>query len=131
MATILVVDDHSDIRRLLSITLSKEFQVLEAEDGVTAMEMVRRHQPRVVLLDVMMPGEMDGLQVLEAIKSDPLTRSTLVVMITARGQTVDQEEGRKLGADAYFIKPFSRSYKIFLFSSYVPSSFISFCILRI
>lgn len=107
MATILVVDDHSDIRRLLSITLSKEFQVLEAEDGVTAMEMVRRHQPRVVLLDVMMPGEMDGLQVLEAIKSDPLTRSTLVVMITARGQTVDQEEGRKLGADAYFIKPFS------------------------
>jgi len=107
MFTVLVVDDHSDIRRLLSITLGKEFNVLEAEDGLTALDMLRRHHPQVALLDVMMPGEPDGWQVLEAIKSDPRTRDTLVAMITARSQTEDQEEGRKHGADAYFIKPFS------------------------
>lgn len=107
MTTILVVDDHADIRRLLSITLGKEYQILEAEDGMKALELVRRHLPKVVLLDVMMPGVMDGLQVLDAIKADPLTRDTLVAMITARGQSADHDEGRRRGADAYFIKPFS------------------------
>ncbi len=107
MTTILVVDDHSDIRRLLSITLGKEYQILEAEDGVTALDLVRRHHPKVVMLDVMMPGEMDGLQVLDAIKADSQTRETLVAMITARGQAADHDEGRRRGADAYFIKPFS------------------------
>ncbi len=107
MSTILIVDDHSDIRRLLSITLGKQFQIIEAEDGVSALEAVRRHHPQLVLLDVMMPGEMDGLQVLDAIKADPQTHSTLVAMITARGQIADHDDGRARGADAYFIKPFS------------------------
>jgi CheY-like chemotaxis protein len=107
MHTILIVDDHSDIRRLLSITLGKEFQILEAEDGTSALESIRHHHPRAVLLDVMMPGELDGLQVLDAIKADPATRDTLVAMITARGQSADHDEARRRGADAYFIKPFS------------------------
>lgn len=107
MTTILIVDDHSDIRRLLSITLGKEFQILEAEDGIGALEAVRHHRPKAVLLDVMMPGEMDGLQVLDAIKADPATRDTLVAMVTARGQSADHDDARKRGADAYFIKPFS------------------------
>jgi CheY-like chemotaxis protein len=107
MNTILIVDDHSDIRRLLSITLGKEFHILEAEDGVSALAAVRHHRPKVVLLDVMMPGEVDGLQVLEAIKADPDTRATLVAMITARGQVADHDDARARGADAYFIKPFS------------------------
>lgn len=107
MNTILIVDDHSDIRRLLSITLGKEFKILEAEDGVSALAAVRHHHPKVVLLDVMMPGEIDGLQVLEAIKADPLTKDILVAMITARGQVADHDEARERGADAYFIKPFS------------------------
>jgi CheY-like chemotaxis protein len=63
--------------------------------------------PKGLLLDVMMPGEMDGLQVLDAIKADSQTRETLVAMITARGQAADHDEGRRRGADAYFIKPFS------------------------
>lgn len=107
MHTILIVDDHPDIRRLLSITLNGRFEIIEAEDGASALEAVRRHHPRVVLLDVMMPGAMDGLQVLEAIKADPGTRDTLVVMITARGQESDSQDARRRGADAYFIKPFS------------------------
>jgi CheY-like chemotaxis protein len=107
MPTILIVDDHSDIRRLLSITLGKEYEVLEAEDGVSALEAIRRHHPKAVLLDVMMPGEMDGLQVLDAIKSNPQTKDILVAMVTARGQVADGDDARKRGADAYFIKPFS------------------------
>lgn len=107
MKKVLIVDDHTDIRRLLSITLGKEYEILEAEDGVTALEAIRRNHPDIVLLDVMMPGEMDGLQVLDAIKADPHLADTLVAMVTARGQVADGEDARRRGVDAYFIKPFS------------------------
>jgi CheY-like chemotaxis protein len=107
MKTILIVDDHTDIRRLLSITLGKDFKIIEAEDGDSALAAVQQHHPAVVLLDVMMPGEMDGLQVLDAIKANARTRDCLVAMITARGQSADHEDARSRGADAYFIKPFS------------------------
>jgi len=107
MKKVLIVDDHTDIRRLLSITLGKEYEIMEAEDGVTALESIRRHRPQIVLLDVMMPGDMDGLQVLDVIKADPQLHDTLVAMVTARGQVADGDDARKRGADAYFIKPFS------------------------
>ena len=68
---------------------------------------MRRHHPKIVLLDVMMPGKMNGLQVLEAIKGNPLTQDILVAMISARGQVADHDDARKRGADAYFVKPFS------------------------
>ena len=54
-----------------------------------------------------MPGELDGLQVLDAIKADPNTKDTLVAMVTARGQVADGDDARRRGADAYFIKPFT------------------------
>ena len=107
MKKILIVDDHSDIRRLLHITLAKEFEIFEAEDGVSALESIRRNLPHIVLLDVMMPGELDGLQVLEAIKANPRTKDTKVAMVSARGQVADNEEAKVRGADAYFAKPFS------------------------
>lgn len=107
MASVLIVDDHSDIRRLLAITLGREFELIEADNGEAALAAVQRHMPRAVLLDVMMPGEMDGFQVLEAIKSHPIMKTTKVAMVTARGQASDAAEARKRGADAYFVKPFS------------------------
>jgi DNA-binding response OmpR family regulator len=107
MKKVLLVDDHSDIRRLIRITLGKTFEVLEAEDGKTGLEIARRQKPDLVVLDVMMPGELDGLQVLDAIKSDPQLKQTRVIMVTARGQARDYEDGVQRGADAYFIKPFS------------------------
>ncbi len=107
MIPVLIVDDHSDIRRLLSITLGKEFEVLEAEDAASALDAVRRHHPKIILLDVMMPGKMNGLQVLEAIKTNPQTQDILVAMISARGQVADHDDARRRGADAYFVKPFS------------------------
>lgn len=107
MKRILLVDDHSDIRRLIRITIGKDFDVLEAEDGLSGLEIARHQKPDLVVLDVMMPGELDGLDVLDAIKADPKLVQTRVIMVTARGQTRDFEEGMKRGADAYFIKPFS------------------------
>lgn len=107
MTRILLVDDHSDIRRLIRITLGKSYEVLEAEDGATGLDIARRMKPDLVVLDVMMPGEMDGLKVLDAIRADPELARTRVIMVTARGQTKDYDDGMERGADAYFIKPFS------------------------
>jgi DNA-binding response OmpR family regulator len=104
---ILIVDDHSDIRHLIRITLGKSFEILEAEEGTTALAITRSQRPSVVVLDVMMPGELDGFQVLDAIKSDPTLKGVRVIMVTARGQARDYEMGMARGADGYFIKPFS------------------------
>lgn len=107
MKKILIADDHSDIRKLIRITIGNAYEVLEAEDGVTALQVIRHHQPALVVLDIMMPGEMDGLQVLDAVRADPTLKETQVIMVTARGQAKDYETGMKRGANAYLIKPFS------------------------
>ena len=107
MADILIVDDQSNIRRSLGVSLGKEWTVVEADSGLGALDMIRRHNPKVVLLDVMMPGAVDGLQVLDAIKIDPATAHVAVAIVSARGQEVDIEAARRRGADAYFVKPFS------------------------
>lgn len=112
MRYILVVDDNSDIRRLLSMTLVNQYEVIEADNGMGALHAVRKFHPAAVLLDVMMPGEIDGLQVLDAIKSDPKTSDIPVAMVTARGQQADREDATRRGADAYFIKPFSPQHVI-------------------
>lgn len=107
MSKILIVDDQFDIRRLLRAMLGKEFEILEASDGLGALECLQREWPTVILLDVMMPGELDGLQVLDAIKANPATSHIKVAMVTAKGQASDQLDALHRGADAYFIKPFS------------------------
>jgi len=106
---ILIVDDHLDIRKLLRVTFANKFEILEAEDGETALAITRAHQPRVVLLDVMMAGEMDGFQVLQAIKSDAALQGVRVVMLTARGQQRDYDLASGYGAERYVAKPFSPS----------------------
>ena len=104
------MDDHSLIRagvRALVLDIPGYAVVGEASDGSQLLEMVEQLAPDIVLLDVMMPGDQDGLDVLKVVKSDPELRATLVAMVTARGQTADSEVARQHGADAYFIKPFS------------------------
>ena len=107
MKKILLVDDHLDIRRLIRLTLGIGFEVSEAEDGASGLALTRTLKPDLVVLDVMMPGELDGLQVLDAIKADANLAHTHVIMVTARGQQDNQEEGLQRGAEAYFVKPFS------------------------
>ena len=104
---ILIVDDNADIRLVLNIVLRQRCTLLEASNGHDALQIIARERPLLVLLDVMMPGEMDGLQVLDAIKGNPELKDTVVAMVTARGQTRDSIDAFRRGADAYFIKPFS------------------------
>jgi len=107
MKTILIVDDHPDIRHLIRLLLDRTYTVIEAENGQDALDKIGMHRPELVVMDVMMPGEIDGLQALKQIKNDPQLKSTYVIMVTARGQARDLEFATSLGADAYFVKPFS------------------------
>ncbi len=108
MKRVLIVEDQADIRKLIRMTLEFEsYEIHEASDGAFGLRMASAVRPDLVLLDVMMPGEMDGLQVCQAIKSNPALASVKVVLLTARGQAGDLEAGNQAGADEYLVKPFS------------------------
>ncbi len=105
---ILIVDDNNELRKMLRIALGYgKYQMLEAEDGASALQMAKERQPDVILLDVMMPGELDGFQVCEKIKNDPALKHAFIVMLTALGGPVDRDEGKRVRADYYMTKPFS------------------------
>src|SRR3974390_683831 len=105
---LLIVDDQADIRKLIRMTLEFEgYTLIEAQDGAEALRLANSSKPALMLLDVMMPGELDGFQVCEQIKKDPALADTRIVMLTARGQQSDLERGRKAGADAYLTKTLS------------------------
>jgi len=107
MKKILVVDDESEIRKLLNFALRKSFLIEEAQDADSALEMIQFNRPTAILLDVMMQGKLNGFELCARIKNDPELAGIYVVMITARGQIIEQELGHSIGADAYFVKPFS------------------------
>ncbi len=105
---ILIVEDQSDICKLIRMTLEfSDFEIHEAHDGESGLNLVRAMQPHVVLMDVMMPGLLDGYQVCARIKQDPALQHIKVIMLTARGQSSDLDMGEAAGADAYLVKPFS------------------------
>ncbi len=109
MKTILIVDDQMEVRTLVDVTLRiGDYRILQAASGDEALEIARREKPDLILLDVMMPNSsLDGFEVCRRLKQDPATRETTVVMLTALGQEVDKEKGFAVGADDYFVKPFS------------------------
>jgi DNA-binding response OmpR family regulator len=108
MKTILVVEDQNEVRELVQVTLRSDgWQILEARNGAQALDMARRHKPDLVLMDVMMPGELNGFEATRALKDDPSTSGVTVIMLTAKGQQSDLAYGREVGADGYFTKPFS------------------------
>ncbi len=103
---ILVIEDEADIRELLRFNLEREnFRVEEAEDGPTGLELARKHKPDLILLDVMLPG-MDGFTVCKELEKDRVTVGIPIIMLTARGETIDRILGLELGADDYVVKPF-------------------------
>lgn len=105
---ILIVEDQADICKLIRMTLEfGDFEIHEAHDGESGLNMARAVKPHVMLLDVMMPGLLDGYQVCSRIKQDPDLKRIQVIMLTARGQATDLQAGSAAGADAYLVKPFS------------------------
>lgn len=110
MLTILVVDDHADLRRLIRWALEvleTPCRLEEATNGSIALAKARELKPRIMLLDVMMPGAIDGLEVCRQVKADAELAGTKVIMLSARGQSQDVQAGLAAGADAYMVKPFS------------------------
>ncbi|MDP1125073.1 response regulator, partial [Klebsiella pneumoniae] len=91
---------------LIHMTLEFEaYEIHEAADGVTGLRLARALRPDLMLLDVMMPGELDGLQVCQRIKADAELAGIKIVLLTARGQARDREAGSKAGAEEYLVKP--------------------------
>ena len=107
MKKILIVDDHSTIRKMLRHALAGRFVLEEFANADSAHAHLMTSRPDGIVLDVMMPGSMNGFQLCERIKTDAALAGIHVVLITACGQIEDQELGRAVGADAYFVKPFS------------------------
>ena len=108
MKKILIVDDSEEIRDLVTMTLRREDrQVIQAKTGEEAVELARREKPDLIMMDIMMPGPVDGLEATRVLKGDVQTRDCKVIFLTAKGQTEDLELGFKAGADDYFVKPFS------------------------
>lgn len=105
---LLIVDDDGNLRKLLAATFSYgKYEIHEACNGVDAVRLASRLEPAVILLDVMMPGELDGLEACRRIKAQPALKGTVVVLLTALGQENDRQRGELAGADAYIVKPFS------------------------
>lgn len=116
MKRILIVEDQPDIRKLVRMTLDfDDCEIHEAGTGANGLRMAMELCPDFMLLDIMMPGAMDGLEVCRAIKSMPELASVKVVLLSARGQQRDIQAGREVGADEYLVKPFSPLELIQLF----------------
>jgi CheY-like chemotaxis protein len=108
MKKILIVEDHADIRRLIRMTLEFEpVEIREAADAQAGLAIARQWQPDLVLADVMMPGEIDGIGLCRALRADPVLGTVPLVMLSARGQSADRQAGFDAGATDYLVKPFS------------------------
>lgn len=105
--TVLVADDEKDILNLVRFRLERDgYQVICASDGAEAVALARSERPALCVLDVMMP-KLTGIEVLQQLRADPDTAAIRVILLTARGQDGDVDQGFAAGADDYVTKPFS------------------------
>lgn len=105
--SVLIVDDEPMARTLLRLMLVRAgFHVTEAEDGFDALDKIRKNQPDVVLLDVMMPG-MDGFAVCEQLRSEAATAELPIIMLSAKTDLDSINKGLRAGATVYLTKPIS------------------------
>ena len=105
-ASILVVDDSSDNREMLTEYLSfRGFQVAEARHGAEAIETTRRVRPNIILMDLTMPT-MDGWEAARQLKADPLTKTIIIIAVSAHAFRSEQASAREAGCDGFIAKPF-------------------------
>ena len=107
MNSVLIVDDDAALRDLLALLLQRQgWEVFQAEDGLVGLEMVRRHRPKVVLCDLLMP-RCSGFQFCRSLRADPAFRDTRVIATSGRAYATDRMNALEAGADEYLIKPVS------------------------
>lgn len=105
---VLVVEDNHSLRKLIGLTLRPpQFSVTEADNSDAALRIALGLRPDLVLLDVMLPGSMDGYTLCRRVREDTSLAHTRVVILSARGQQADLAAGEAAGADHYMVKPFS------------------------
>lgn len=106
---LLIVDDESHIRMLIEQTLEdledEGVELLFAENGEQALELIQKEKPNLVFLDVMMP-KMNGMEVCYKVKKELKLSDIYIILLTAKGQEVDRQKGLEMGADRYMTKPF-------------------------
>ncbi len=108
MKKILIVDDDAGIRELVDMTLrSDDYHIFQAENGQQAIKIARAEKPDLIIMDVMMPGDIDGFEATRIIKSDPETKKCAIIILSGKGQDAEREKGFSAGANDYFTKPFS------------------------
>jgi CheY-like chemotaxis protein len=108
MKKVLIVDDEPGIRKLVKSTLkSEDYQILQAEDGQKAIDIARGQNPDLILMDIIMPGGIDGFEATRILKNDPRTSGSTIIILSAKVQEEDLIKGLQAGADDYFSKPFS------------------------
>ena len=113
MKKILIADDKPEVLELVRVSLEGEdYQIIDASDGKEALEKIKKEKPDIVLLDIVMP-KVDGFEVLSQLKKDIKLKEIPVIMLTARGQKLDKDKGRELGAQDYIVKPFSPSHLLY------------------
>ena len=106
---ILIVDDEPSIVVPIQFLMQQQgYNVIVAENGHDALDMIYQYKPDLVLLDIMMPG-IDGYEVCEIVRLNPELRDVRIIFLTAKGREVEIAKGLALGADAYIIKPFSNA----------------------
>lgn len=103
---ILIVDDSSVNRQILSALFDTDYEILEADDGTTALQVLSRHAVDIIILDIIMPG-MDGMEFLQRIKKDPHYKNISVIISTEAGSTENELHALKLGADNFIVKPYN------------------------
>lgn len=103
---VVIADDNADMRHYLSHLLSENYEVKAVADGEAALEAIRERRPELVLSDVMMP-KLDGFGLLRELRSNPLTSTLPVILLSARAGEESRIEGLGAGADDYLVKPFS------------------------
>ncbi len=107
MKSILIIEDEKDIVDLIEYHLKQSgFSVISALDGPAGLEKAKKKSPNLIILDLMLP-EMDGKDICRSLKSNPLTQSIPILMLTAKAEETDRLIGFELGADDYVTKPFS------------------------
>ena len=122
MPTILVVDDEPTIRELVRFTLEDErVAIVEASDGLEALEKAGAARPELILLDVHMP-RLDGIETCRRLRADASQAGARIVLLTAAGQEADRASGLAAGADEYLTKPFSPLALFALVRSLLPET---------
>lgn len=110
MPKVLIVDDEPFIRLLLEQTLEEledeGVELITADNGETALDIIRSEAPEIVFLDVMMP-KMNGFDVCNVVKNELGLSGVYIVLLTAKGQEFDKQKGMDAGADVYMTKPFN------------------------